>query len=748
MNRASRLGLTPAFVAFLVALAGLPVVLFVTLLNHSEHQSLREAEEFSRVITVFRSYYARNVTGRILAHNGPVTVTEGYHDIEGAIPIPATLSIELGEAIRSSYPDNSFAFSFVSDAPFLKRSRPPLDGFQAQALNAFRNDKQQRDFWRVENHNGVPQRMRFAVPVRMEAVCVACHNGHPDSPVRTWKVGDVRGIQDISIDISLTSQISESVLLGSYLLFFVGATLMALREYRRGNRSLLALNTDLADSRQRLEQAAQQLHSTLEQQNVILDTAHSGIALLDAERRMVAANRRMHDMLGNDGAVSTDSAQVLGGLHEAAGQALEAAQATLLRGEAYTFEHPLRRRDGSTLWVRIAVRSVDPQDPDKGTVWVMDDMTAEHETAQALKNAKELAEQTALAKSSFLANMSHEIRTPMNAVLGMTYLALQTELTSRQREYLSKIQGAGQHLLGVINDILDFSKIEAGRVQLEQIPFDLSHTLDNAIAMVEGVADAKGLMLTLDLHPQNPGRMIGSPQHLTQVLVNLLSNAIKFTERGGVRVSVSCEPEADGHHLRIQGSVIDTGIGIRPEHLSRLFNSFEQGDGSTTRKFGGTGLGLSICKSLCQMMEGDISVSSIPGKGSTFAFHIRVKKEESGGLPGNTPVALSPASSPATRASSADVILDADAAPASVPEPADSVAPVLDDSTQALAIQLLMRLDTGDTEAIELAHQQQAVLAAWMGERHPAFVHALDAFDFETAHSIIEKALGRTSSSH
>ncbi|MEN9316028.1 MAG: hypothetical protein RIS35_2421, partial [Pseudomonadota bacterium] len=202
-------GTTPAYLAFLLALAGLPFVTVFTLLSHSEHQALREASELSRTISAVRSYYATNVTGRILAHPGPVTVTERYRDVPGGVPIPATLSIEIGEAVGEGASGDGSTFAFVSDAPFRNRTRPALDAFQSEALRSFRSDPGLEEFFRMEGGLGGAHRLRFAIPVRMEAACVACHNSHPDSPVRTWKVGDVRGIQTVSVGISLGAQASE-----------------------------------------------------------------------------------------------------------------------------------------------------------------------------------------------------------------------------------------------------------------------------------------------------------------------------------------------------------------------------------------------------------------------------------------------------------------------------------------------------------------------------------------------------------
>ena len=292
------------------------------------------------------------------------------------------------------------------------------------------------------------------------------------------------------------------------------------------------------------------------------------------------------------------------------------------------FDSEVYRKDGRKIWISENARAV--RDPSTGKLLyyegTVEDITARkqaekdlNEANAALAAARDVAIESARAKSQFLANTSHEIRTPMNGIIGFARLLLDTPLNLEQREYAGTVLHSAQNLLKVLNDILDFSKIESGKLAFESIEFDLRPIVEDTVELLAEIAQAKGVEVATKIDHDLPAMLRGDPGRIRQVLTNLLGNAIKFTQKGEVLVGIEVL-EIQGDRCRIACRVKDTGIGIEPPALGRIFQEFTQADGSTTRRFGGTGLGLSISRELARRMGGDIEVTSEPGHGSTFTM--------------------------------------------------------------------------------------------------------------------------------
>jgi len=414
------------------------------------------------------------------------------------------------------------------------------------------------------------------------------------------------------------------------------------RDAKGALRNFIAIQTDITDEKR----AAEALRTSEERWQLALTGSDDGVWDWDIATDTLWFSARYKALVGyTDDEFANTNAAWRNAIHPDDWPWLQAALDAYLtrRAEAYAVEFRMKHKDGSWRWILSRGKArFAPDGRPLRMIGTHTDVTTWRETEAALRSAREQSEQlneqlenaiasaqqSALeanlgsqAKSEFLAVMSHEIRTPMNAVIGFTSLLLDTPLTTEQRDWLRTVRGSGEALLTIINDILDFSKIESGKLELERQPVDLRECLGETVDLLGETARKKGLTLELEVAADVPEFIETDGTRVRQVALNLIGNAIKFTARGGVKVKVARETGAAGEPL-VGFSVCDTGPGIPPDRLDRLFKPFSQVDSSTTRKYGGTGLGLAICKSLVKLLGGGIGVKETSLAGTTFHFNV------------------------------------------------------------------------------------------------------------------------------
>ena len=744
--------------------------------------TLHGASLQAKTIEEVRQFYASEVVDRLKKLD--IEATHDYVNNERAVPLPATLTMEIGERLGRDH--NGVYIRLFSAHPFPNRRERVLDDFEKEAILRMQVSPGEK-FWRFETYQGQPS-IRFAIADRMKKSCVDCHNSHPNSPRTDWKVDDVRGVLEIIRPIG-----KEVASTHSALLYTINGAVMV---YGFGLLGVLLLL-------QRVHHTSQRLRQTEARTRAIVGNAADGIITFDQHLRIEDFNAAAEVMFGVS-AVMVARQEVLQWIVDAdrrlrdfvyhkiikdddSSSGIRLASDVRVSSKSLVCEVAGRRKDGTTFPMALSVgvvrwgeqvrftcivrdlsdqkrieaaleqeRSViqelmlnlteaiyiyfkdeqsrflrinaalakklgvqEPADaigkadqdffaddyarhafrdeleimrtgrpnlsieeqaiwPDGSMSWVsstkmpmrntrgqiigtfgisrdISDMVKARVDLQSAKNSAEAANR---AKSEFLANMSHEIRTPMNGILGMTDLALDTNLSPEQRDYLQMVRSSSEQLLMIINDILDFSKIEAGKLELDPHEFLLRDSLGETLRALAHRADSKGLELAAHIAPNVPDALIGDGGRLRQIVVNLVGNAIKFTERGEVIVEVTVANDV-GHVSNVPGSslmdaivirasaengivpakngqvdnlpnevelhfaVRDTGIGIAADKLDRIFNEFEQADGTTTRRFGGTGLGLAISRRLVRLMHGQVWVESEVGRGSRFHFSVR-----------------------------------------------------------------------------------------------------------------------------
>lgn len=377
--------------------------------------------------------------------------------------------------------------------------------------------------------------------------------------------------------------------------------------------------TDLKEAHQQIELAEAKYRS-------IVENALDGIFQTTPDGHYESANPALARIYGFESAseLIAERTNIAKQLYVNSARRLEFQRLMQEHGRIEHFESQVYRRDGSIIWIAENARAVHDETGRllyyEGTV---EDITTRKQAEQELQMARDAAIQSARAKSEFLANTSHEIRTPMNGIVGMTRLLLDTPLTPEQRDHLETLRSCADGLLTILRDILDFSKIESGKMEFENLPFDLRDLVEDTSELLAERAFGKRLEFTVWIDHAIPAQVQGDGGRVRQVLTNLVNNAVKFTEHGEVAVRIRFTSE-DSSGLFVRCEVTDTGVGVAPEVLGKIFEPFVQADGSTTRRFGGTGLGLSISRGLVRGMGGEMGVESVVGQGSTFWFTLRV----------------------------------------------------------------------------------------------------------------------------
>lgn len=377
--------------------------------------------------------------------------------------------------------------------------------------------------------------------------------------------------------------------------------------------------TDLKEAQERIEAAEAKYRS-------IVENALDGIFQTTPDGHYESANPALARIYGFETVeeLIAERTNIAKQLYVNPARRLEFQRLMQEHGRIEHFESQVYRRDGSIIWIAENARAVhDEAGRLKYYEGTVEDITTRKQAERELQMARDAAIQSARAKSEFLANTSHEIRTPMNGIVGMTRLLLDTPLTPEQRDHLETLRSCADGLLTILRDILDFSKIESGKLEFENIDFDLRDLVEDTSELLAERAFGKHLEFTVWIDHAIPAQVRGDGGRVRQVLTNLLNNAVKFTERGEVSVRIVLDSE-DSSGLLILCEVADTGVGVAPEFVGKIFEPFVQADGSTTRRFGGTGLGLSISRGLVRAMGGEMGVRSVAHRGSTFWFTLRV----------------------------------------------------------------------------------------------------------------------------
>ena len=610
--------------------------------SHKINQDIAvyETSQFASFVAHFRTFYSNQVVPR--AKENGMKITHDYLDSKNALPLPATMTMDLGKFLGADK-DKTYDIRLYSDMPFpWRKDGGAHDEFEKWALAELRKQPD-KPVWRFEGE-GEQQVLRYARADQLSASCVDCHNSYPGTPKKDWKIGDVRGVLEVSRPISSFEKTTRQAMmesflmllgLGSALLLMLGLVLRSLRISLKTSQASVeaarVANHKLMLGIEERERLAEDLKASQIKSRTIVDSVLDAIIVINSQGIIIETNQSVEAVLGYtpEELLGQNIKVLVAGEHYACHdgyiQHYLQSNEQLIIGKSRQLM--ARRKNGEVFPIDLSVSEARFGDNVVFT-GIIRDISHRIQAQQELAQAHDAALESARLKSEFLANMSHEIRTPMNGVIGMTELLISSELSREQRDQVRTVQNSAESLLRIINDILDFSKIEAGKLAISNLPFELLPVIESVMDLLAENAQAKGIELAYFIDRHVPKAIVSDPVRLRQILINLLSNAIKFTERGYVILKVSsleleAKPPGDVQQLRFD--VIDTGCGIPAEAQAKLFTAFSQVDGSVTREYGGTGLGLAISKQLIQLMGGDIGLLSKVGVGSSFWVTVGVE---------------------------------------------------------------------------------------------------------------------------
>lgn len=642
-----RFAMTPAFSLLIVTLLGFPVAAYLTLMNHAGHEAMRDAQQFNKVLSVFRQYFTANVAARLLEGHERITLTENYRSIPGGIPIPATLSIEIGQAIGDAFPDESLTMSFTSDAPFANRARIPLDQFQRDALAAFRRDPRLEQFELLERDEDSRTRGRVAIPVRMMPTCVGCHNAHPDSPRRDWKVGDVRGIQDVSVRVNTGVQVRDTIWFATYVAMFLGCVVWSTWETRRTNGRLVRTNQALEESRRDLQanqaaledqqRALREKIAELRAMASVIERAPFGITYADTsapDQPMIYANQAFVDLTGYEApeAVGRNCRYLQGPDTDPA--AIAVIRDAIRNRQAAEVELVNYRKDGSRFWNRLQIFPVfDENGALLRYVGTQTDVTrlkeAESERSRLAGELLEIQRLESLAVT--IAGLAHDLNTPIGVALTAA-----SQLSDTAKAATGRLEQGGmtpEQLASLVDDcaiatrlignnlakaaklVQSFKETTADATRTEWRRIDLRNFLDTLLASVSPIMRRARCEVTIACREGLD--IVTEPGSLAQALSNLLVNATihAFDGQDDRRIAIDVEEGEPG--LRI--TVRDNGRGMTDEAIAKAFTPFF----TTRRHAGGSGLGLFSSRRVVRdILGGELSFESRAGAGTSFTIRL------------------------------------------------------------------------------------------------------------------------------